>query len=73
MLFLNLLEFRRVWVEDSHGLVGAGARFAKEISTCFYFVVVCGRFVEFKHVGIYLGHFLADLKLGAGILWYVEI
>ncbi len=52
MLFLNLLEFRYVWVEDSHGLVGAGARFAKEISTCFYFDGVCERFVEFKHVGI---------------------
>ena len=73
MLFLNLLGFRYVWVEDSHGLVGAGARFAKEISTCFYFVVVCARFVEFKHVGIYLGHFLANLKLGAAILRRVEI
>jgi hypothetical protein len=73
MLFLNLLEFRYVWVEDSHGLVGAGARSAREISTCFYFDGVCERFVEFKHVGIYLGHFLASLNLGAGILWYVEI
>ena len=52
MLFLNLLEFRCVWVEDSHGLVGAGARFAKEISACFYFDGVCERFVEFELVGI---------------------
>lgn len=73
MLFLNLLEFRYVWVEDSHGLVGAGARFAKEIPTWFYFVVVCARFVEFKHVGIYLGHFLASLKLGLAILQRAEI
>jgi len=52
MLFLNLLEFRYVWVEDSHGLVGTGRWFAKEISTCFYFDGVCERFVEFKHGGI---------------------
>jgi hypothetical protein len=68
MLFLNLLEFRRGWVEDFHGFVGVGARFAREISTCFYFDGVCERFVEFKHVGIYLGHFLASLKLGLAIL-----
>ncbi len=55
-------------MEDFHGFVGVGARFGRQISTCFYFVGVCARFVEFKHVGIYLGHFLASLKLGLAIL-----
>ena len=73
MLFLNLLEFRRGWVEDFHGFVGVGARFGRQISTCFYFVGVCERVVEFKYAGIYLGYFLASLKLGAGILWYVGV